>query len=253
MVSEIKSWLYEAAAEIRSTLEQELTIQEKSGRTDLVTNMDEQTQEFLMKKIQTHYPEDQILGEEKGFTKVSSFQGRVWIIDPIDGTLNFVLEKENFCIMLAVYEEGVGQLGFIYDVIRDEMYWGGKGWGVYVNECPLPQPAMKELSAGLLGMNAYMYGKNIHHARDIGHQTMGIRVCGCAGLEIIAMLKGNHIGYISKLSPWDYAPGLVLLEEFGFKFGNIHGEALTFDGQEYFLAATPNAYTEILEKYLQIN
>lgn len=253
LVTEIKGWMYEAAKTIRENLEEELTINRKSGRTDLVTNMDEQTQEFLMGKIQTNYPEDKILGEEKGFTTVDSFEGRVWIIDPIDGTMNFVMEKENFCIMLAVYEDGVGQLGFIYDVMREEFYWGGKGLGVFLNEIQVTPPEMKVLSEGLLGMNAYMYGENIHHAREIGHDSMGIRVSGCAGLEIIAMLKGNHHGYVSNLSPWDYAAGLVLLEEFGFKYSNITGEALAFDGREYFLAGTPAVYDEILTSYIQAN
>jgi len=250
-VSEIKGWIYEAAEAIRKNLKQELTIQEKSSRTDLVTNMDEQTQEFLMNKIQTHYPTDQILGEEKGFTKVASFAGRVWIIDPIDGTLNFVLEKENFCIMLAVYEDGIGQLGFIYDVMKDEMYWGGKGAGVFVNDQRMAPPSKHQLSAGLFGMNAYMYGENLYHAREIGRASMGIRVSGCAGLELIAMLKGNHVGYLSKLNPWDYAAGLVLLEEFGFKYATACGKPLAFSGQEYFLAASPAAYDEIMDTYIQ--
>ena len=98
-IQTIQSWLFEAADVIRMNLESELTVQQKNGRTDLVTNMDEQTQEFLMNKIQTNFPEDQILGEEKGYNTLKSFAGRVWIIDPIDGTMNFVMERENFCMM----------------------------------------------------------------------------------------------------------------------------------------------------------
>ena len=155
-VQTIQSWLFEAADVIRMNLESELTVQQKNGRTDLVTNMDEQTQEFLMNKIQTNFPEDQILGEEKGYNTLKSFAGRVWIIDPIDGTMNFVMERENFCIMLAVYEDGIGKLGFIYDVMREELYWGGKGLGVYRNNQLLKAPTMKALADGLWGMNAYM-------------------------------------------------------------------------------------------------
>ncbi len=71
------------------------------------------------------------MAEEEGCNQLSDLDGRVFIIDPIDGTLNFVIEGENFCIMLAVYESGVGKLGFIYDVMRNELFWGGKGIGVY--------------------------------------------------------------------------------------------------------------------------
>lgn len=250
MIIEIKEWLKEAADYIRVNLTNELDVSQKSGRTDLVTNMDEETQLFLIKKINQHYPNDRILAEEKGFNSLDSLNGRVWIIDPIDGTMNFVMEHENFCIMIAVYQDGVGQLGFIYDVMKDELYWGEKNHGVFQNDRRLTQPKDAALSEGLIGMNAYMYRKNIYSAGEIGHASMGIRVSGCAGVELIAILKGNHIGYISNLSPWDYAAGLVLINEFGFRYSNIEGNPLAFDKREYFIAATPKAYTEMQEKFI---
>lgn len=251
MVSQIKEWLNEAAGYIQVSLTNKLTVSQKSNRTDLVTNIDEETQAFFIKKINQHYPNDRILAEEKGFDTIDSLKGRVWIIDPIDGTMNFVMEQENFCIMIAVYEEGIGQLGFIYDVMKDELYWGGKNQGVFLNEQRLTPPKDVGLSEGLLGMNAYMYGKNIYAAGEIGHASMGIRVSGCAGVELIAMLKGSHIGYISNLSPWDYAAGLVLLNEFGYQYSNIEGKPLAFANREYFLAATPTAYTQILVNFIR--
>lgn len=252
MISEIKSWLEEAAEFIRESLDKTMTVVEKSGRTDLVTNIDEETQDFLMNKIRCHYPADKILGEEKGYNTIDSLDGRVWIIDPIDGTMNFVMEQENFCIMLGVFENGIGQLGFIYDVMKNELYWGGKELGVYVNNKQLEPPLVGKLAEGLLGTNAYMYGENTHFARIIGNKSMGVRVSGCAGLEMIALLKGNHNGYISNLSPWDYAAGIVLLAEFGFKYSNLKGTPLSFAGREYFLAGSPETYEEILE-YVLVN
>ncbi|MEI5995466.1 inositol monophosphatase family protein [Candidatus Enterococcus mansonii] len=250
MIIEIKEWLKEAAGYIKVSLTNELSISQKSGRTDLVTNIDEETQAFFIKKIKEHYPNDRILAEEKGFNKIDSLAGRVWIIDPIDGTMNFVMEQENFCIMIAVFEEGQGQLGFIYDVMQDELYWGGKHLGVMCNDEKVDPPKDARLSEGLIGMNAYMYGENIYSAKEIGHASMGVRISGCAGIELIAMLKGNHIGYVSNLSPWDYAAGLVLLDECNFKYSTIEGSPLSFSGREYFLAATPHAYKEIQERFI---
>ncbi|MFD1900002.1 inositol monophosphatase family protein [Enterococcus termitis] len=250
LVIDIKGWLKEAADFIRSSLSSELSVSQKSGRTDLVTNIDEETQSLLIKRIKENYPDDQILAEEKGYDSLDSLSGRVWIIDPIDGTMNFVMEQENFCIMIAVFEEGIGKLGFIYDVMKDELYWGGKSLGVFLGDQQLTKPKDLGLAEGLLGMNAYMFGENIHSAREIGHASMGVRVSGCAGIELIEMLKGNHIGYISNLSPWDYAAGLVLLEEFDFTYSNIKGTALAFSGREYFLAAAPKAYQEIQARFL---
>lgn len=248
-VEEVKNWLNEAGEFIKTSLNDTLEIKEKSNRTDLVTNIDEETQQLLIGKIQAVYPNDKILGEEKGYNTIDSMEGRVWIIDPIDGTMNFVMEQENFCIMLGIFEEGVGKLGFIYDVMRGELYWGGKETGVFRNEEKLEQPQPVKLSEGLLGFNAYMFGENVHGSREVANASMGIRVSGCAGLEMIALLKGNHIGYISNLAPWDYAPGMALIEAFGFRATTLKGEALSFDEREHFAAAQPQAHQEIVEMF----
>ncbi|MHC5792016.1 inositol monophosphatase family protein, partial [Streptococcus pyogenes] len=75
-------------------------------------------------KIVEVYPQDKILGEE-GTSDVSMIDGNVWIIDPIDGTTNFIVQQEDFAILIAYYEEGLGQFAIIYDVIKDEMIHGG--------------------------------------------------------------------------------------------------------------------------------
>lgn len=111
MIEEIKQWLAEAVQLIQEKSQQQLTIQHKTGRTDLVTNIDREVQMLLIEKIQQHYPQDTILAEEENYSTVDTLQGNVWIIDPIDGTMNFVFEKENFCIMLAYYCEGIGNWG----------------------------------------------------------------------------------------------------------------------------------------------
>ncbi|MGC6767886.1 inositol monophosphatase family protein [Enterococcus sp. LJL128] len=245
-VEEVKNWLTEAGEFIKSSLNNTLKVKEKSNRTDLVTNIDEETQQLLISKIQQVYPKDKILGEEEGYNTLDSMDGRVWIIDPIDGTMNFVMEQENFCIMLGIFEDGIGKLGFIYDVMRNELYWGGKETGVFRNEEKLSKPQTTELGAGLLGFNAYMYGENIHGAKAVANKSMGVRVSGCAGLEMIALLKGNHVGYVSNLAPWDYAPGMALIEAFDYKATTIFGEQLSFDGREYFVAAPPEAHQEIM-------
>lgn len=247
MIEEIKLWILEAGDNIRRSLSEEIIVSEKAGRTDLVTNIDKATQDFLAEKIVAFDPNAKILGEENGQNHTSIKEGRVFVIDPIDGTLNFVLEKEEFCIMLAVYEEGIGKLGFIYDVMRDELYYGGKGLGVFRNDQKLSQPDNLALKDGLIGMNAYLFSRNRHQARTIGEESMGIRVVGCAGLEMIAILKGTHNGYMSNLSPWDYAPGIILLEEFGFKFSAVNGLPLSFKEREIFIGGTPKTHERMLD------
>lgn len=245
LIHQIKIWLKEAAEKIRAVQIKTLKVDQKTNRKDLVTNMDREVQAFLIEKILAYNPEAKILAEEEGYSELESFEGQVFVIDPIDGTMNFVLEQENFCIMLGVYQDGVGQLGFIYDVMKEALYWGGKDLGVYMNDHPLTKPEDLRLKDGLIGLNGYLFSHNRWNVRTIGEQSMGVRIYGCAGLEMIALLKGKHIGYIANLSPWDYGAGNVLLAEFGMKYSGISGEKLKFRGREYYIAATPQAYDEI--------
>lgn len=246
MEKEIIGWIYEAAEKVKSGLGDALKVDQKNGRTDLVTNVDKEVQDFIVKKIHDYDPEALILGEENGQDDMPIDKGRVFVIDPIDGTLNFVMQQENFCIMIAVYEEGVGQLGFIYDVMRDELLWGGPKVGkVYNNNEELSAPENKSLSEGLIGMNAALYRKDLFHAQEIGQTSMGIRVLGCAGLDFVAILKGTQIGYVSMLSPWDYAAGTIMMEQLGMTVIGENQQPLSFKGREFFIGATQAAMAEI--------
>lgn len=246
MEKEIIGWIYEAAEKVKSGLGDALKVDQKNGRTDLVTNVDKEVQDFIVKKIHDYDPEALILGEENGQDDMPIDKGRVFVIDPIDGTLNFVMQQENFCIMIAVYEEGVGQLGFIYDVMRDELLWGGPKVGkVYNNKEELSAPENKSLSEGLIGMNAALYRKDLFHAQEIGQTSMGIRVLGCAGLDFVAILKGTQIGYVSMLSPWDYAAGTIMMEQLGMTVIGENQQPLSFKGREFFIGATQAAMAEI--------
>ena len=143
MINEIRRWMKEAGEIIKTALQEDrLTVDTKSSRKDLVTNLDRQTQDYLIEQVRTFDPEAKILGEENGKDQMENLAGRVFIIDPIDGTMNFVLEHENFCIMMAVYEDGKGVLGFVYDVMKGDFLWGGKDIGVYLNEERVPKPGM---------------------------------------------------------------------------------------------------------------
>lgn len=227
IVELVKQWVYEAANAIRTKLadHSQIIVEEKSSRTDLVTNIDRETEVFFVKKIREHFPEDQILGEEGIGDQVTSLKGRVWTIDPIDGTLNFVKQQNNYCIMLALIEDGVGKLGFIYNVNQDQFAYGGQEFGVYLNNQRLEKPENQELADGLLGVNAYMYKKNLLHVQEIGDASCGVRVSGCAGLEFINVITGQQVAYIANLAPWDYAPGIILAKALGLKAQKLpHGE-----------------------------
>lgn len=246
MINEIKNWIKEAADLVKEEIaKNDMTIDTKEGRKDLVTSVDKKVQDFLVEQINGFDPEAKVLAEEDGRDRLTDFSGRVFVIDPIDGTLNFVLEKENFCIMIGVYEEGKGKLGFIYNVMQDHLLWGGREIGVFINEENLTVPKDLSLKDGLVGMNSSMYRKNAYNAQIMAERSMGVRMSGCAGLELIGLIEGERNAYVSSLAPWDYAAGSIMLEALGMEVSDINGNPLKFAGRELFMAGTPSAYKEM--------
>ncbi|HFX5671655.1 TPA: inositol monophosphatase family protein [Streptococcus pyogenes] len=116
----------EAGLFIKSKMSEQLDIQVKTQFDDLVTNVDQETQQLLMDRIHQTYPCDAILAEENDVRHPIN-QGNVWVIDPIDGTVNFIVQGSQFAVMIAYYEQGIGQFGLIYDVMADQLLAGGAG------------------------------------------------------------------------------------------------------------------------------
>src|SRR5690554_6778389 len=118
----IKKWIKEISKVVLNNNNDEMEIEQKTKPNDLVTNMDKWVEKELVKKIRTAYPADRIVGEEGYGDTIDDLTGTVWFIDPIDGTLNFVLQNENFAMMLAVYENGMPVQSYVYDIVQDRLY-----------------------------------------------------------------------------------------------------------------------------------
>ncbi|HCM88262.1 MULTISPECIES: inositol monophosphatase family protein [Vagococcus] len=247
LMNQVIDWVNEAADQIREKLMLPIEIEEKSSRHDLVTNVDKETETFLVNKIRTFYPEDHILGEEGLGDQLKDTKGRVWIIDPIDGTLNFVKQQENFCIMIGIFVDNVPILGFIYDVIKDEFAYGGRETGVFVNGKPVEKIKNIGLRDGLIGVNGAMFCHNIFKVREIATEAVGVRMLGCAGLDFLNVIRGKQNGYISNLAPWDFSAGVALSEPLGLKCSKFDGSQYDVLGErQYFIVATEKTYNEIV-------
>lgn len=246
LMLEVKSWIIEAATEIKEKLKSPILVEEKSNRHDLVTNVDKETEEFLVGKIRKHYPNDKIIGEEGLGDKLTSSEGRIWIIDPIDGTLNFVKQQENFCIMIGIFENNEPTLGFIYDVMKDEFAYGGKETGVFVNETQLSTVENLSLQEGIVGLNGVMFAKDILNTQQVAFEAVGMRIFGCAGLDFLSVIRGKQNAYLSNLAPWDFAAGVALGNALGLKSSKLDGTAYDILGdRQYFVIATEKTYEEI--------
>src|SRR5690606_18681315 len=132
--------------------------------------------------------------------------GIIWIIDPIDGTTNFVNQQRHFAISLAVYEDGVGQIGIIYDVMSNELFHCKSGEGAYMNDVLLLKLREKPLTESLIGLNATWLTKNKKIDPSVlaplVSKVRGIRSYGAASIEIAYVAAGRLDGYISlRLKP----------------------------------------------------
>src|SRR5699024_2116110 len=117
-----KEWILEAGQIIKEKINEPLNVDTKSDPNDLVTKMDKNIEKFFVKNIKREFPNHLLFSEEGYGDEISSLDGIVWIIDPIDGTMNFVHQKRNFAISIGIYQDGIGQIGLIYDVMADDLY-----------------------------------------------------------------------------------------------------------------------------------
>ncbi|WP_191981016.1 inositol monophosphatase family protein [Levilactobacillus bambusae] len=240
-------WMLELRTRILNHFGQRLTVQTKTGRKDLVTNVDKENEKFYVEKIHGFDPQAKILGEEGFGDQVNSLKGRLWIVDPIDGTMNFVKQHDHFAMMVGVYEDGEPVYGAIMDVMNNVIYHGGPQIGVFANGLAVPEPENLSLSDGLMGMSASLVVNDVSHMQAIEHAASGMRIYGSAGLDIIAVLAGENVGYISYLKPWDIAAGRALLEPLGLVVSTIDGNALDMLSSNLVLVATKQAQQDILK------
>ena len=112
-------WIKEAGENIRASFPKTLNVTTKSDPNDLVTDIDKETEQYFIKKIKSTFVDHRIFGEEGYGDEIKDLSGVVWIIDPIDGTMNFVHQQRNFAISIGIYIDGEGMIGMIYDVVQD--------------------------------------------------------------------------------------------------------------------------------------
>ncbi len=205
------------------------TYHKKTNNSDLVTDVDILVEDFISRKIKERYNKDSILGEErnKSFNEDSFNQ---WILDPIDGTLNFIHQGENFAISLAYYEKKKPIFGIVLDVISDDLYYAIKGEGAFYNDNKLEIQTSKPLVDSIvITSHRWIMDGCLEKFLDKIKSVRHLRYYGVASLEICYIARGLADLYISaKLFPWDYAAAMIIAKEVGlvaknFKNKNLDG------------------------------
>jgi len=204
------------------------------GPADFVSSADLKTEKLLRQELQKARPNYGFLMEEGGEVVGADSLHR-WIIDPIDGTTNFLHGIPHFCISLALEREGEIVAGVIYEPIHDEMFHAEKGAGAYLNERRLRVSARRKMEEAVFATGIPFKGRPGHEqfvadATAVMATCAGIRRFGSAALDLAYVAAGRYEGYWEcGIRPWDIAAGIVLVKEAG-------GYVTDMDGKNEMLA-----------------
>lgn len=219
----------------------------QKGDSDFVTRADLEVSEYLRKRLSELYPSVGFISEEDEWEDRSR-DGAYWILDPIDGTTNFMHALPLCCISLALYEAGEVTAGVIYSPYTEELFYAVKGSGAFLNGKRICVSKCRELSEclGLFEFNAYYKNetdKALEHARKIYTACQDIRTLGSAALEFAYIACGRADVYLGRyLKPWDFAAGKLIIEEAGGRVGALGGELDLFNYRQHVISANSEVY-----------
>jgi len=206
-------------------------VERKSGQeTNLVTELDRQAEEIIIKRIRQEYPDHDFLAEESGgHDRKSDYR---WVIDPIDGTTNFAHGLPIFSISIALEHKGNLISGVVYDPTRDELFTVEKGKGAFLNRNRIRVSTVSTLIESVL-VTGFPYdvkssNENIRHFQSFLVEAQAVRRLGSAALDLCYVAAGRLDGYWEmSLSPWDMAAGVLLVQEAGGTFTDQEGRPST--------------------------
>ena len=225
-----------------------LTITAK-GRNDFVTEVDQTAEREIIASIRKSYPDHAFLAEESG---VSGTSETVWIIDPLDGTTNFLHAMPIFAVSIACQIRGRLEHAVVYDPMRQEIFTASRGGGAHVDNRRLRVSSHKTLEGALIG-TGFPYRENTRYLDEylnmmkaVIMNTAGVRRPGAASLDLAYVAAGRLDAFWEiGLSPWDTAAGTLLIQEAGGRIGTLSGGEYTQGGN--ILCGTPKVYEAMLE------
>lgn len=216
------------AAQAASNLHQfyagsDVDINTKSSHSDLVTEVDKLCEEKIREVILSHFPSHAILGEEQGESQGNA--SHRWIVDPLDGTLNYAHGFPFYAVSIALEINGVLEVGVVLDSVRNEMFYATRGGGAFCNGVPIRVSSTPHLKQALLATgfsnNPELLQKNLDLFAKVHPHVRAIRRPGSAALVLCYVACGRLDGlWELKLEPWDMAAGLLIIQEAG---GSITG------------------------------
>jgi myo-inositol-1(or 4)-monophosphatase len=218
---------------------------------DFVTEVDRAAEEAIIDILLAAYPGHAILAEESGNTRGARDSEYVWIIDPLDGTTNFIHGLPVYAVSIALAHRGQVQQAVVYDPTRNDLFFASKGRGAFLNDRRLRVSKRTRMAESLIG-TGFPFRKGDDFKRylqifeDVMHHCAGLRRPGAAALDLCYVAAGYYDGFFETgLSPWDVAAGSLIVTEAGGLVGNFTGEA-DFLYQREVIAGNPKIYAQMV-------
>lgn len=222
------------------------------GVIDLVTEVDHQSEKYLLGEVQRDFPTHHIFSEESG--EIHGNDEHIWYIDPLDGTVNYAHHIPIFTVSIAYASKGVLTLGAVYEPMRDEMYLAERGKGATLNGKPISVSAATELQKSLL-VTGFPYDAwnteqdNFDNFIKFGKLSQGVRRLGSAALDLCYVAAGRFDGFWElALKPWDVAAGGLICKEAGATVTNVKGDADFISPPQSVVATAPGIHARMLDE-----
>jgi myo-inositol-1(or 4)-monophosphatase len=230
------------AADSAGSLIRESWLQPKEidykGAIDLVTSVDRESERKIVETLRSHFPDHSILAEEETSDDQGARNTYRWIIDPLDGTTNFVHSYPQFGISIALERDGEVILGLVYDPLRGECFRALRGEGATLNGHPIWVSTAAKLNDALLA-TGFPYDRREHadyyltFFKAFLTRSQGIRRAGAAALDLCYLACGRIDGFWElKLRPWDVAAGALIAAEAGGRLTDFSGNEFSIWGSE---------------------
>lgn len=221
------------------------------GEIDLVTDIDQRSEAYLLEQIQRHFPDDRVVAEESGQKKGDG--RRVWYVDPLDGTINYAHGVPIFAVSIGFEQDGELQLGVVYDPIHDECFSAQKDKGAWLNGKAVRVSPTKDIIDSLLA-TGFPYDirsnpeNNLDHHYQLSLVSQGVRRLGSAALDLCYVAAGRFDGFWEiRLGAWDVAAGGLIARQAGAVVTNLDGQPDFLSTPQSVLAANPHLHLQILE------
>jgi myo-inositol-1(or 4)-monophosphatase len=224
---------------------------ESKGPNDYVSEVDKNAEAEIIQIIRKHYPAHAIVAEESGESGESETR---WIIDPLDGTTNFLHGFPIFSVSIAAEHRGRLEVAVVFDPMNQELFTATQGGGAHLDSRRLRVSKQRELDGALIS-TGFPYRSTEEHAdaylkmlRTMMMQTAGIRRPGSAALDLAYLAAGRTDGFWEiGLKPWDTAAGQLLIQEAGGMIGTLTGAEYRYGGN--LIAGTPKVYAAMVEAF----